>query len=363
MSEKIKYRDYSITSHGKKFKFWNGEKQVSIDTLDSAKAAIDELITRKNTADQKSQLPVISVTDALVKFAEHAKMKSMDVTTIKNVNIVWGKIQTTWLHDVNRQVILDTINENPNWSDSTRRQKLLVMRSLIRFAKDNGYLVDEAVFKLPLPAVYESVEPKIAATEEDTQKVLDHARTKEHWCIYQLTSFICKTGCRPATIEHLKKTDYDKEKKLVKAIGGNSKNRTPIYIPVTPDLESLLDRAVVCNRNEYLFNNSRGKKWAMDSIANVMKKYKGIGIVRKEISWYSWRLKKDNELISLGVNAFDHAKITGHNIQTISKHYHKLDMGNIISSIENKERFKYYDGTKEHVFDTLQELNDFYNNK
>lgn len=350
----ITYRGYSLRLRGKKWVYWNGQKQVSASAVDVAKASIDALLSRQDTAERMSSVPVISIKDALIKWRENAVLKNLDDTSIRGTLLTWKKFDESLnVHDVTKDLVLSKLSEN-EYANSSKRTMLFHVRSVLTFCKSNKMMVDEAVYTIPLPSNAEC-KKKVVITQDQVKAFLDYHKDRD-WRVYQLGLCMAVWGIRPDNITYIKKVDYNKAERTVTLKANTSKNRKTVMLPVTADIEFYLDKAVKENANDYLLNSSDGKQWTVEGVQSVMKRAKDIGIVPSSISWYSFRLAKDKEYIDKGLNPYDHAALMGHSPATVAKSYYRMDMNKVISQLSDKVYFKYYDGTTEHKFETIGAL-------
>lgn len=352
------YRGYSLRKRGKKWRFWNGQKQVDSASIETAKQAIDELHSRQDHAERIAQVPILSVADALLKWSENAKLKNLDHTTIRGTLTTWKKIVPSLkIHDVTKDLVLSLINLE-KYADASKRTMLFHIRSVLSFCKLNKIIIDESIYTIPLPT-NQNCKKKNIISDEQRDNFLKHLQDRD-WRLYQLAMCMSVWGIRPDNITEIKKEDYNKEAQTVTVKGNTSKNRKVILLPVTKDIECLIEKAVKENQNDYLFNSSDGKKWSVDGVQSLIKRAKDANILPQDMSWYSFRLKKDKEYIERGLNPYDHAALMGHSPTTIARSYYRTDMNKVISQITDKIYFKYFDGTKEHKFENINDLIKFY---
>ena len=363
------YYDYTLTQHGQKWKVWNGKKTVTLP-LEQAQEVVKQLIDAKRAASDLSEVKTITVAKALELYEQYASVKR-DVTTIRNVKLTWTAFShITWLHDVTRKVVEEHLAVKKR-SNGTRRAILFNIRSVLSFANDsnsnsnkkvktgNKYHVDASIYNIDLPDPDSKV--KLEATDAHVEAAISYFSNAD-WRLQMLIRAITSWGCRPATIPELLVADYTGTSVSLRA--AKAKNKKQQVMIVTPELKPLLDRAakensVAAGGSGYLFHSSDGKPWSIEGVQAVMKRLHTYKVLPIEITWYSFRIKKDNQLIKEKTDPYAHSKLMGHSPRTVLESYSRLKIEDMIVAQQTRIKpIKYTDPVtnQEISFATVEEL-------
>lgn len=359
MANTVSYRGYKVHQHGLKWRYYDGERLVGHASLEATQKAIDEHLTRTDLADRLRRVPSIRVKDA-VKLAIEGKKreKNLDDVTVRNIQKVWSKVdQEAWLHDVTAKYIREGWQKRELLA-SSQKQELHQFRSVITYCKKEGYLVSEDVFAIVF-ANTQVTNKKHIATNGDADKLLEWSRSK-HWSVQFLCLCMIRWGCRPDNIKDVLKADFDPVRQCVSVSGQQLKNRDEAYYPVTQDMESLMAKAIKDNKSEFMFENSRAKKWTTEGIQSVIERARKDGVISNDISWYSFRLLADKRYQDLGMNPLAISKLMGHSIETVKKHYTRTDMNAVLDKLNQKPYFTYFDGVESKRFEDFEALSAFW---
>jgi site-specific recombinase XerD len=356
-AEKIQYNGYTLTKHGKKWKTWGGTKPLCLP-LDQAKEAIDKLLDQQRESQKLSHVKTIEISKILEMYEKWAGDKEQrDKTTVRNVLLTWRNYShLKWLHQVTVEEV-EKVKNRKEYSNGTQRAILFNTRSILTFASEygNDYLIDPNVKFIPLPI--QDPKQKLEATDEHVQAVLSYYRNAD-WRLQMTVLALTTWGCRPATIPELLVCNYDGN--FVTLQAAKAKNKVSQIVIVTDELRPFLDRAAKENAisnggSGFLFHSSDGKPWTVEGIQSVLKRLHRYKILPTNITWYSFRIRKDNLLIKSGVDPASHHKQMGHSMRTIGETYARLKLA---EEVKKDKPITYHDPAtgKDYAFATPSEL-------
>jgi site-specific recombinase XerD len=363
MAQTWEYRDYQIGQRdgSKKFRVYNGRKQIEVDTKEQAEAIIDERIQRLNHASDLSHVPSVRISDILVSYKQWAS-KQRDATTVRNVLLTWRRFEPlTWLHEVTKEEVIKWLESNSNWSNGTYRANLLNVRSVLSYAtklEGNNYLVDKRVYDISLPKHFPK--EKTQATEAHVKALLDYFVNSD-WRLQFVALAFVEWGMRPATIPQILKSDVKGDHIFLRKEDERTKTEADCTLLISDELKPFVEKALAENTNEFLFNDSDATPWSVQGIESIMKRLHAAKALPPEITWYSFRIKKDNQLIADGVDPITHAALMNHGMSMIRKVYARVNIAKEIQRLKSKNKPVQYkdEAGKTHYFDTKEQLMEF----
>jgi integrase/recombinase XerD len=168
---------------------------------------------------------------------------------------------------------------------------------------------------------------------EEVQSLLSVIRNLKHRCILMITY---SSGLRINETAHLKITDIDSKRMLVKVCGKGAKERYTLLSQVT--LETLRDYWKYYRPKEWLFpGNPSSKPISTSSIERIFKKAKHQAGITKVATPHTLRHSFATHLLEAGVDLHHVQLLLGHTspkTTTIYLHVKRKDLARIVSPLD-----------------------------
>jgi integrase/recombinase XerD len=168
---------------------------------------------------------------------------------------------------------------------------------------------------------------------EEVQSLLSVIRNLKHRCILMITY---SSGLRINETAHLKITDIDSKRMLVKVCGKGAKERYTLLSQVT--LETLRDYWKYYRPKEWLFpGNPSSKPISTSSIERIFEKAKHIAGITKVATPHTLRHSFATHLLEAGVDLHHVQLLLGHTspkTTTIYLHVKRKDLARIVSPLD-----------------------------
>lgn len=226
------------------------------------------------------------------------------------------------IDDLKRSHIDAWLAEHPDWSKTSRRHAITVIKRLINWAFEEGHIgeVPTGLRKLKRPA---GSKRDTIVSEENHKRMLEASDTA--FC--QVLTALWETGARPKEIREVTSEMIIleagvwllKEHKTVEA------TQKPRIIYLTETMKELSAELIKQNPTGPIFRNSKGQPWTMNAIRLRMKRLRERLSLPKGTVAYAYRHTYATNGLKNGVQIAEMTELLGHsNSKMLSEHYGHL---------------------------------------
>lgn len=265
-------------------------------------------------------------------------LKNFSEKTIKNYtsvinnvsNSIGKKPEYVTEHDLRKYIV-----ENKQYSSSTRTSFINAFKSLYKLCLNKKF--DHSI--LPRPKI-EQKQPDILSKNE-FQLLINSIVNLKHKSIVALM-YSC--AMRVSEVINLRVRDIDSSNN--KIVIKNGKGKVDRIVMLDESLLQLLRKYYsIYAVKHYLFEGSKGGKYSVTSIQNIVKKaVKKVGI-NKNISSHSLRHSCLTQLIKDGVDLRTVQKIAGHKNINTTANYIKIMDSDVIGTVSPLSNININHGT------------------
>ena len=166
--------------------------------------------------------------------------------------------------------------------------------------------------------------PRVRSVHRFSGKEFIHEanpKSYKYWTTF--FTIMAFSGMRPGEIANLKVEDVDFVRGIF--VLSDTKTNEPRFVPIAPNIEQMVQDWVTENRTGFLFKSNRpeGHTTNVEWHYNFHTRIKRLGIVRTNLTPYSFRHSLITRLLEEDVNIFKVQKIVGHHdLRTTSVYTH-----------------------------------------
>jgi len=257
----------------------------------------------------------------IIEFEEKLLLRNLSEKTILsyigNIKLISERIEKPIL-DITEYDLRSYIVKDKKRKISSSTQMAIINSFKAFFKEIHGKQFDHSI--LPRPKM-EQKQPDILSTDE-ILNILNHTQNIKHKSIIALM-YSC--AIRVSEVVNLKLKDIDTKNNKINIRSGKGKIDRVVMLDSSV-LDLLRKYWDLYNTKEYLFEGSKGGKYSVTSVQNIVKsKAKEAGI-NKNISSHSLRHSCLTQLIKNGVDLRRVQKIAGHkNINTTAGYIKIID--------------------------------------
>jgi len=243
---------------------------------------------------------------------------------IKNVKKIGRDIVSKY------QIDLTTKNRytKTNLSVVTQIGRMVGLISYFKFLYGSGIINMNPISHIELPRVPRRP-PANYMTFKEVLTLLKAVDGTDYLSVRDraILELLCSVGLRNTELRTLKITDVDFNNNLIKIYGKGGKERIiPIGNVALDYLQEYINRSrpfMIKNDAETLFLSHRGKRLSIDSLPDIINKYRGKTNITKRIGAHTFRHTFATHLLLKGIDLRSLQELLGHNsIETTQIYMH-----------------------------------------
>lgn len=211
-----------------------------------------------------------------------------------------------------------------NYQPQTVKHCLALVRQIIRWGAKNGRCEMPPIHMLNFSMPH--VDNRVTENLDDEQLAvfLDALNNYPNQRVAASMKFALLTGVRRYAIFHLQWNDIDFHNKTICLRGEHAKNEKTEYIPLTPEVETLLATIERCD-NALVFGEKNFQSRAVQSLVNYVKPYLPDGFR----PYHGLRHSYASRLATSGVSLFEIQKLLTHGDASMTQRYAHLTNENL----------------------------------
>ena len=284
--------------------------------------------TRQN--GERAAMPVSSHPDLLVSQVITAYLKHARHTLAASTYARWERDLTAFSDHMARVPVSQCIGHNltswvddhPRWkSPATRATAIIAVRTCFSWAEGEGLIAISPFRRVKVPRAT----PRRSLTDSEFDRLLA-SQTSQHfkWVL----KFIRYTGARNYEVAGLRWTEIDWEMRIAVQLSHKTRHTQrkpkPRIIVLEDDraIEILKEVQAAKLHAEYVFANSRGRRWTGYALSGRMKRLKKKLGLPKDAYLYGARHSAANDWLRKGLGLKQVSELLGHSSTAITEQWY-----------------------------------------